>query len=104
MIVALLSKGREKVIAGGDMPIALDVMGGDRGPAEPIAGAVQSAREDGVQVLLVGRRAVIEAELSRHRDRPRGLEIVDAPDVVEMSEQPAQAVRAKPESSLVVGL
>jgi glycerol-3-phosphate acyltransferase PlsX len=86
------------------MRIALDVMGGDLGPAEPIAGAVQAARDDGVQVLLVGRRALIETELARHRDLPLGLEIVDAPDVVEMSDQPAQAVRAKPESSLVVGL
>jgi glycerol-3-phosphate acyltransferase PlsX len=79
-------------------------MGGDRGPAEAVAGAVQAAREDGVHVLLVGRRAVVEAELARHRDLPPGLEVVDAPDVVEMSDQPAQAVRAKPESSLVVGL
>jgi glycerol-3-phosphate acyltransferase PlsX len=79
-------------------------MGGDLGPAEPIAGAVQAAREDGVQVLLVGRRAVVEAELARQRDLPPGLEIVDAADVVEMSDQPAQAVRAKPDSSLVVGI
>jgi phosphate acyltransferase len=86
------------------MRIALDVMGGDLGPAEPVAGAVQAARDDGVQVLLVGQRTVIEAELARHRDRPAGLEVVDAPDVVEMSDQPTQAVRAKPESSLVVGL
>jgi glycerol-3-phosphate acyltransferase PlsX len=86
------------------MRIALDVMGGDQGPAEPVAGAVQAAREDGVKVLLVGRRAVIEAELAKHPGPPAGLEIVDAPDVVEMTDQPAQAVRAKPESSLVVGL
>ena len=79
-------------------------MGGDLGPGDPIAGAVQAAREEGVRVLLVGRRAVVEAELARHRDLPPGLEIVDAPDVVEMSDQPAQTVRAKPESSLVVGI
>jgi glycerol-3-phosphate acyltransferase PlsX len=83
-------------------PIALDVMGGDRGPAEVIAGGVSAAREDGADVVLVGRAAEIEPELKRLG--ATGIEIVDAADVIGMDESPLAAVRAKPESSLVVSV
>jgi glycerol-3-phosphate acyltransferase PlsX len=93
-----------RVIARSGIKIALDVMGGDRGPAEAVAGAVMASREDGAEVLLVGRRAAIDAELAKHGGATTGVEVVDAADVIEMGEQPAPAVRAKPDSSLVVGV
>jgi len=65
-------------------------MGGDRGPAEVIAGALEAAH-DGIDVVLHGPPG-----LETH-----GLELVEAPDVIEMHEKPADAVRAKPDSSLV---
>ena len=46
--------------------VAVDVMGGDFAPAEPVAGAVQAAREQGIDVLLVGDADIVEAELLRH--------------------------------------
>jgi phosphate acyltransferase len=86
--------------------IALDAMGGDFAPQAPIEGALLALKElDGKHtVQLVGKASVIEAELAKHpssfRDR---IEIVDAPDVVEMSDKPTAAIK-KTKSSMYVGL
>jgi phosphate acyltransferase len=71
--------------------IAVDAMGGDRGPEEVVAGALEAAA-DGVAPVLVG-----PSGLDTH-----GLELIEAPDVIAMDEKPTEAVRAKPNSSLVV--
>ena len=65
-------------------------MGGDRGPVEIVAGALDAATPDIVPVLHG------PPGLETH-----GLELVEAPDVIGMEEKPADAVRSKPESSLV---
>lgn len=77
--------------------VALDGMGNDHGPAVLIAGARDAAAE-GVRVLICGAREQLEAELGAGVD---GIEIVDAPDVIGPSEEPAASVRAKPDSSMV---
>lgn len=79
--------------------IALDVMGTDRGPAEIVAGAIMAA-EAGHKLVLVGDRDAIEPELA---ETGADLEVVHAPDVVEMVDDPARAVRDKPRSSIMVG-
>jgi glycerol-3-phosphate acyltransferase PlsX len=71
--------------------VAVDAMGGDRGPEEIVAGALD-ARSDSVQPVLVG-----PAGLDTH-----GLELIAAPEVIGMDEKPTDAVRGKPNSSLVV--
>src|SRR5215211_306839 len=82
--------------------VALDAMGGDNAPESEVAGAVAAARTYGVDVLLVGRRRDLEAELARHRTGGLKLEIVEAESVVDMHESdPARAVRQKADSSLV---
>jgi glycerol-3-phosphate acyltransferase PlsX len=78
--------------------IALDAMGGDHAPAETVAGAVEAAA-GGVEVVLVGRAAELEAELAEHDVT---LPIVDASDVIGMGDDPARALREKPEASIVV--
>jgi glycerol-3-phosphate acyltransferase PlsX len=70
--------------------IAVDAMGGDRGPDEIVAGALEAAA-DGIDVILFG-----PAGLDSH-----GLPLVEASETIEMHEKPAEAVRAKPDSSLV---
>src|SRR2546423_3350659 len=70
--------------------VVVDAMGGDRGPEEIVAGAL-AARSDDVIPVLVGPRG-----LETH-----GLELIEAPDVIAMDEKPTEAVRAKPNSSLV---
>jgi phosphate acyltransferase len=78
--------------------IALDAMGGDHAPSETIAGAVDAARR-GVDVLLVGSRALLEDELAKHDSN---LPIADAPDVIGMADDPARALREKPKASITV--
>jgi glycerol-3-phosphate acyltransferase PlsX len=65
---------------------------------------VQAARDLSCEIALVGPERAIAAELAKHRTAGLRLTIVDAPEVIEMSEHPAQAVRRKPRSSHVVGL
>lgn len=81
--------------------IALDAMGGDRAPTEPVRGAIAAARA-GVRVLLVGDQATLTAELAAQGGAPEGIQVVHASDIVGSHEDGAKAVRAKPESSLVV--
>ena len=70
--------------------VAVDAMGGDRAPDEIVAGALEAAAE-GIEPVLFGSAGLDTG----------GLELVVAPDVIEMHEKPAEAVRAKPDSSLV---
>jgi glycerol-3-phosphate acyltransferase PlsX len=84
------------------LPIAVDAMGGDHAPAAIVQGALRAVNEHGIAVTLVGRREAIEAEL-RSAGTPAGgaITVVDAREVIEMNEHPANAVRAKRDSSLV---
>lgn len=89
------------------MRIALDAMGSDRSPAVEVEGAVAALHEfrEDLEIVLVGERSGVEAELARHPDAPTGrIRIADAPQRIEMGESPAQAIRRKPDSSIVVGL
>jgi len=85
--------------------IALDAMGSDRAPKPEVEGAIQAARQYGLRVILVGREPIIRAELARH-PAAAGLpiEIVHASEVIGMEEKAVQAVRAKRDSSMRVGL
>jgi glycerol-3-phosphate acyltransferase PlsX len=85
------------------MEIVVDVMGGDRGPAEVVAGAARAAQELDVAITLVGRLADIEPAL-QSAGNPTALSVLEAPDVIEMDEHPARAVRSKHQSSIVVGI
>lgn len=84
------------------MNIALDVMGGDNAPKEIVAGAVDAARVYGVTVSLVGPPDIIRAELANYSTAGLNLPIIPAEQVIEMGEKPVQAVRNKPDSSIVV--
>ncbi|HJU81998.1 MAG TPA: phosphate acyltransferase PlsX [Acidimicrobiia bacterium] len=76
--------------------IALDAMGGDRAPAEIVAGA-KLAAEAGVEPLLVGAESVLRAELGDSE-----LTIVNASEAIGMGEDPARALREKPDASINV--
>ncbi|MFP5332745.1 MAG: phosphate acyltransferase PlsX [Acidimicrobiia bacterium] len=78
--------------------IALDAMGGDRAPTETVAGAV-AASAQGVDVVLVGDESAIRDQLTALGSE---LPVVHAPDVIGMGDEPARAIREKPESSVAV--
>jgi phosphate acyltransferase len=86
-----------------DTTIALDGMGGDHAPDVVVEGAVLAARELGVRILLVGPRRELEGKLGKDA-AALPIEVVDATQVIEMDEHPANAVRQKSDSSMVVGV
>ena len=80
--------------------IAVDVMGGDRGPAVVLRGALQALEADpDLRLTLVGPAEEVEPFAAAH-DRATAQV---ATEVIEMGEHPAGAVRAKKDSSIVVG-
>lgn len=86
-----------------EIVVALDGMGGDHAPDVTVEGAVGAASPS-LRVLLVGDRDALAPRLDALADRPgqHYVEIVHAPDKVFSTEDGARAVRAKPESSVVV--
>jgi glycerol-3-phosphate acyltransferase PlsX len=94
--------------------IALDAMGGDYAPDATITGALLAILElepdDILQLVgpatLIRERldALATGDLARARSHTDRIEIVDAPDVIEMSDKPSAALRSKPNSSMIVGL
>ena len=83
--------------------VAVDAMGGDFAPRHVVDGALAASRDFDLGVALVGQAAVLEGELARHGgvDASR-VRIVDAPDVIQMDESPAAALRRKPGASIKV--
>ena len=94
--------------------IALDAMGGDLAPQATVAGALLALAElDPAHCIqLVGSTPVVEAqlrtllegELATHAAQRERLTIIEAPDVIEMTDKPSAVVRGKPNSSMAVGL
>ena len=89
-------------------------MGGDNAPRAPVAGALLAMEElDAAHTIqLVGRAsevsaqldALIGGELARLAPLRDRIELIDAPDVIAMSDKPSVAIRGKLQSSMVVGL
>src|SRR6266536_349586 len=85
--------------------IALDAMGSDRAPKPEIEGAIQAARRFGIPVVLVGPEETLKSELWRHPfARSLPISIAHASEVITMDDKAVQAVRAKRDSSMRVGL
>lgn len=82
------------------MKIIVDAMGGDNAPAEIVKGALRAKKELGVEILFVGRKEEIEKYLE-HAD---GDEIIDAREIITMSDDPSTATRRKKDSSMAVAL
>ena len=88
------------------MKIILDAMGGDHAPQAPVLGAIQAAKDFGAQITLVGKGdEILEVmRLNGIETLPEGLEIANADEVVDMHDDPANVIRKKKNSSMVIGL
>jgi glycerol-3-phosphate acyltransferase PlsX len=85
--------------------IVVDAMGGDFAPQAAVEGAVAAARDFGHGIILVGREDDIRRELSLYDPDGLDMNVVHAPDVIEMDElAPAAAVRSTPDSSVSRGM
>ena len=86
--------------------VVLDAMGSDNAPHAEIDGALAATRDLGVKVILVGQPEKVEPELRRcgwRGDGDRGIELVEAAEVIGMDDPVATSVRRKKKSSLRIG-
>lgn len=80
-------------------------MGGDNAPVNEVAGAVETVRaHPGINIILVGIKEKIEAELAKHSFDNSRIRVHHASEVIEMDESPTDAIRKKTDSSIIVGL
>ncbi len=85
------------------MIIAVDATGGEYAPHEIVKGAIKAAREYEVEIALVGRKDILYVLAGRHLGK-LGITIIDASQSIGPNESPIEAVRNKPQSSIVVGI
>ena len=74
------------------LPVAVDAMGGDYAPDQIVEGA-RLAKESGIPIVLFGTEQAL--------DGIQDIETIYVSEVVEMDEDPGQAVRRKKDSSLI---
>lgn len=88
------------------MRIIVDVMGGDHAPDAALLGALEAAKREKLEVILVGRGEVILQSLKDHGidTLPEGVGIANADDVVDMHDDAASILKTRKNSSMVVGL
>jgi glycerol-3-phosphate acyltransferase PlsX len=81
-------------------------MGGDNAPDEIVKGSLDSIKETGNDILLCGSGEAIlrSIESLGLNDIPRGVEIVNATEVIGMEDEPSSAIRLKKDSSMAVAL
>ena len=84
------------------MKIAVDAKGGEYAPHEIVKGAIKAAREYEVEIALVGRKEILYVLAGKHLTK-LNMSIIDAGQVIGPQESPVEAVRSKPDSSIVVG-
>lgn len=82
--------------------IAVDAFGGDYAPEQIVEGALLAADQEGISVILTGDESRLKALVDGKAGSNR-IEIVHAPQVVHMDDEPVAAVRSKDDSSLVRG-
>ena len=85
--------------------IAVDAMGGDNAPAEILKGSIRALTNKNIHIKLFGPESIIRYELAKHDDYDKSrIEIVHAPEIVEMDESPTKAVRTKQKSSMIMAM
>lgn len=85
--------------------VAVDAMGGDYAPVEPVKGSIEAlnAREE-LFIYLVGKEEEIQKELANYTYPKERLQVVNASQIIETGEPPVQAIQKKKDSSLTVAL
>ena len=81
------------------MKIVVDAMGSDEHPGPEIAAAIEAEKLWGDLVTLTGPKALLEERVG-----PSMVEIVDAPEVLGITDKPVEAARNKPNSSMARGI
>lgn len=95
----------KKLVPRPNITIAVDAMGGDYAPQEIVKGALEASKEYNVNVALVGRQDTIMEEVKRLKIAKEAFfYIIDCSQVIGFCESPMQAIKDKPDSSIVQGI
>ncbi|MFL0195943.1 phosphate acyltransferase PlsX [Clostridium sp. WILCCON 0269] len=86
------------------MIIAVDGMGGDFAPGSVVEGVVEAVKAQNVDIIITGRKELIETELSKYQYDKSRIDILDTRQIITTEESPVMAVRRKKDSSLVKAL
>ncbi|MGL5575727.1 MAG: phosphate acyltransferase PlsX [Sarcina sp.] len=87
------------------MRIAIDAMGSDNSPAAEVQGSIDALKEfSDIEIIMAGKTAQLEAELSKYTYDKSRITIVDAREVISPNEEPVRALKQKKDSSLVKAL
>ena len=85
------------------MKIALDAMSGDFAPISTVKGAIEALEEnEKLEIILVGKEIIIKEELKKYKYDVKRLEIKNADEIIEMTDDPVKAVKEKKNSSMNV--
>lgn len=86
------------------MKIVIDAMGGDKAPLEIVKGVIEAVnRFDDITCILTGKEKKINALLANYYYNRDQIEVHNTSQIVTMSDKPAQVLREKKDSSLIVG-
>jgi glycerol-3-phosphate acyltransferase PlsX len=86
------------------MRIVLDAMGSDSHPNPEIEAAVEASKYFKDEIILVGPEDVIHSRLRLHTLDYPTIRVVHAPEVLEMTDKPAENARRKSQNSMAVGM
>lgn len=85
--------------------IAIDAVGGDHYPQNPVQGAIDAVKErPDVGIMLLGPEKMISEEVEKQGYSGDNIRVIDAPQIIGMDEAPATAIKTKRDSSICVGL
>lgn len=77
------------------MKIIVDAFGGDNAPLEVIKGSRNAKDDLGVDIALVGDKEKIFSCAAQNKISLTGIDIIDAPDVIAMTDQPGEILKSK---------
>lgn len=84
------------------MKIIVDGFGGDNAPLAVLEGCAAAVKEYGVELIVTGDESIIKKTAAEHQISLDKIEIVHAPDVISMHDDPVSLLKAKSESSMAV--
>ena len=93
---------RNGIEDGRPVRVAVDAMGGDFAPHETVRGAIQALRSVNAELLLVGDPGPVRDELAKYHTADLSVSVVPSEGKINDDEHPLQALRQKPNSSVVV--
>jgi len=94
-----MGTGTEKICR-----VAIDAMGGDVAPENPVLGAIAALKENkNIKIILVGDETKIREICVRENFDTSSIEIVHTDQIIDMSDSPTASLKSKPNSSIVIG-